>query len=191
MSIVYIVSDILGCTFPDLPWGIDRVFKYIGFYTVGTYIHIHHADDVVRGKSWVTAIAVILLGLNFSLLFIGLTTGIMWFVMALVGVAAVGMIAFVINKNPVLQYFGRISLVILCVHGPVYKVIVKLLSIVVRMTTDAVRGKFILSIIIVALTLAVCAAVYEVLIEQLRGWWGRSQELEKQTRGDRFDEKYR
>lgn len=30
MSIAYLVIDI-----PDLPWGIDRVFEYIGFYAIG------------------------------------------------------------------------------------------------------------------------------------------------------------
>ena len=51
--------------------------------------------------------------------------GIMWFVTALIGVAAVILISQLINENRILQYFGRISLIILCIHGPVYRIVVK------------------------------------------------------------------
>lgn len=49
-----------------------------------------------------------------------LTTGIMWFVTALNGVAAAILISQFIKENKILQYFGRISLIVLCIHGPVY-----------------------------------------------------------------------
>lgn len=78
--------------------------------------------------------------------------------------AAVGMIAVLINRNLVLQYLGRISFVILCVHDPVYRVFIKLVSVVARMCTDAVRENFILAMLVVVLTLLVCAAVHGAVI---------------------------
>ena len=74
-----------------------------------------------------------------------------------------------------LEYFGRVSLVILCVHGPVYRVIVKIVSILVGMSTDAVRENVFLAMFVVALALAVCSAVYEVVIRIAPWMVGKSR----------------
>ena len=68
------------------------------------------------------------------------------------------------QQNRILQYFGRISLIVLCIHGPVYRIVVKILSILLRMETDAVRGNFLLAMIVVAATMMVCSAAYEVVV---------------------------
>ena len=78
--------------------------------------------------------------------------GIMWFVTAMIGVAAVILISQLINENRILQYFGRISLIILCIHGPVYRIVVKIVSILLNLGTDAVRENFLL-----AMPTAACA----------------------------------
>lgn len=54
-------------------------------------------------------------------------------------VVGVGLMAMLINQNRLLQYLGRISLKVLCIHGPVYRVVVKIISIPLHMSTDAVR----------------------------------------------------
>ena len=74
MSLVYIVSSITGYTLPELPWRIDRVFKYIGFYAVGNYLRQSDAVNRVRENPGVcmTATAVLLLVLNFILSLINL-----------------------------------------------------------------------------------------------------------------------
>ena len=82
-------------------------------------------------------IAVVLLALNFSLSLHNLTTGIMWFVTAFIGVASMILSSLFINENKILQYFGRISLIVLCIHGPVYRIVVKIVSIPLHMGTDA------------------------------------------------------
>lgn len=61
---------------------------------------------------------------------------------AMIGVTSMILISQLINENRILQYFGRISLIVLCIHGPVYRIVVKILSILLRMETDAVRGTF-------------------------------------------------
>ena len=53
----------------------------------------------------------------------------MWFVTAFIGVVAVILISQLVNENKILQYLGRISLIILCIHGPVYRIVVKIVSI--------------------------------------------------------------
>ncbi len=158
MSLVYVVLPM-----PELPWGFNRVFKYIGFYAVGVLLagrKIKIADRKIR----VGVFAVSLLVLNFYLSLQNLTTGIMWFVTALIGVASIILISQLINENRILQYFGRISLIALCIHGPVYRVVVKIVSIPLHMGTDAVRENFLLAMLVVVITMSICSVAYEVVI---------------------------
>lgn len=107
--------------------------------------------------------AVVLLTVNFILSLYNLTTGIMWFVTALIGVAAVILVSQFINENRILQYFGRISLIVLCIHGPVYRVVVKIISIPLHMGTDAVREKFLLAMLVMIVTMVICSLAYEAV----------------------------
>lgn len=111
------------------------------------------------------AVAVVLLALNFFLSLHNLTTGIRWFVTALIGVAALILISQLINENRILQYFSRISLLILCCHGPIYRIVVKIVSITLHKGTDAVRENFFLAMLIVSVTLVVCSMIYEIIIK--------------------------
>ena len=88
----------------------------------------------------------------------------MWFVTALIGVAAMILISQVINENRVLQYFGRISLIVLCIHGPVYRIVVKIVAILLHKGTDAVREHFLLAMIVVTVTMLICSVAYETVV---------------------------
>ena len=158
MSLVYVVLPI-----PELFWGFNRVFKYIGFYAVGVFL-AGRETRIVDRKIGTGVVALILLVLNFFLSLHNLTTGIMWFVTALIGVVGVLLIAQLINKNKILQYLGRISLIILCIHGPVYRIVVKLVSVPLYMSTDAVRENFLLAMVVVAVTMLICSVAYEIVI---------------------------
>ena len=159
MSLTYIVIPMHG-----LPWSIDRVFKYIGFYAVGTFVAKKKIGESSNRRFGACLVSIVLLALNFFLSYYHLTTGIMWFVTAFIGVFAMILISQLINENRVLQYFGRISLVILCIHGPVYRIVVKIVSIPLYMGTDAVRENFLLAVIVVAITMAMCSAAYEIVV---------------------------
>ena len=88
----------------------------------------------------------------------------MWFVTAFIGVAAMILISQFINENRILQYFGRISLIVLCIHGPVYRIVVKIVSVPLHMGTDAVRENILLAMIVVVATMLICSVAYEVVI---------------------------
>ena len=158
MILIYVVLPM-----PELPWGFNRVFKYIGFYAVGVFL-ARRETRIVDRKVRTGIVAVVLIILNFFLSLHNLTTGIMWFVTALIGVAAVILVSQLINKNKILQYLGRISLIILCIHGPVYRIVVKIVSIPLHMGTDAVRGNILLAMIVVAVTMLICSVAYEVVV---------------------------
>lgn len=55
-------------------------------------------------------------------------------------------------------------MIVLCIHGPVYRVLVKLVSISLGIRTDAARSNILIALIVVVLTLAICAVAYEVVI---------------------------
>ena len=158
MSLVYVVLPM-----PELPWGINRVFKYIGFYAVGVFLAGRETKIADRNVGAGVA-AVVLLTVNFFLSLYNLTTGLMWFVKALIGVTAMILISQFINENKILQYFGRISLIVLCIHGPVYRIVVKIVSIPLHMGTDAVRGNILLAMIVVTVTMLICSVAYEVVV---------------------------
>ena len=158
MSLIYVVLPM-----PELPWGVNRVFEYIGFYAVGVFL-AGRETKIVDKKIRTGVVAVVLLALNFFLSLHNLTTGIMWFVTAHIGVAAMILISLFINENKILQYFGRISLIVLCIHGPVYRIVVKIVSIPLHMGTDAVRENILLAMIVVAVTMLICSVAYEVVV---------------------------
>ena len=158
MSVIYIVLPM-----PELLWGFNRVFKYIGFYAVGTLL-AGKSVSKVKKKLGAGIVAMVLLILNFFLSFYNLTTGIMWFVTAFVGVSAMILISQLINENRIQQYLARISLIVLCIHGPVYRVIVKIVSIPVHMGTDSVRDNFLLAMLVMIVTMLVCSLAYEIIV---------------------------
>ena len=177
MSLIYALVPM-----PEMFWGVNRVFKYIGFYALGVALAGQiKAEQVAERKITSGGIAIILIVLNFILAFYGLTRGLMWFVTAMFGVISVGLIAMLINQNCFLQYIGRISLMVLCIHGPVYRVVVKIISIPLHMSTDVVRENLLYSVNCVAITLIICSVVYEVIV-RIAPWMVGKRQLQENVR---------
>ncbi|WP_293729844.1 acyltransferase family protein, partial [uncultured Phascolarctobacterium sp.] len=185
MSVMYIVVPL-----PVMLWGFDRVFRYIGFYALGTFFKDKSADKKIQGQTsvWLIFEVLVLLGGNFVLAYLALKTGIMWFVTATVGIVGVLILSLMIDQNDILQYFGRISLVVLCIHGPVYRVIVKLVSIPLHMGTDAVRENLVLSLIVVVVTMMICSKVYKSII-RITPWIIGKENKCKLNKRDKVNEK--
>lgn len=186
LSAMYVVS-VYTVALPSLPWGLDRVCQYIGFYTIGNWMNEWNImsqcglnEKVERKPVWIV-IASVLLFLVFGLSMLNLTTGIFWFITGTIGTVAIGIFSIILSGvttilNSLISFLGQISLVVLCVHGPVYRVISKIMSVIIGRETDAVRGKFFFVVIIVTITLAICALTY-IVIDRLLPWMiGKSNE---------------
>lgn len=158
MSLIYVVLPM-----PELLWGINRVFKYIGFYTVGVFFSGRETKIANRNVG-TGVVAVVLLTLNFFFSLHNLTTGFMWFVTAMIGVTSMILISQLINENRILQYISRISLIVLCIHSPVYRIVVKIVLISLHMGTDDVRENFLLAMIVVLATVLICSVVYKLVV---------------------------
>lgn len=168
-KIAYIISAVMSLIFiavplPEMLWGLDRVFMYIAFYAIGDYI----SDDMIYiynfNKSIQIFIAFFMMVVNFILSYFSLTTGIMWFVAGSIGVGGAMIVYNLINKNKFLEYLGQISLLILCIHGPIYRVVVKIMSILINVNTDIIRQNFLMTIIVVIITLSICSIAYKIII---------------------------
>lgn len=95
MSIIYIFVPLV-----EMPWGFDRVFKYIGFYAVGVLLanckYIVEASRHIY-KNIVFGIMMILM--NFVLAYFNQTSGGMWFVTAFIGTFGVLFLSLAIDKT--------------------------------------------------------------------------------------------
>lgn len=111
--IAYLSSALMSCIYIMLPiseppWEVNRVFKYIGFYAVGVLL-AGMGVNVIKKELGVEIVAIGLLALNYFLSIYNLTTGVMWFMTALIGIAGMILISQLINKSKILQHFGRIN----------------------------------------------------------------------------------
>lgn len=168
-EIAYIISAVMSLIFiavplPEMLWGLDRVFMYIAFYAIGNYISNDKLYIYNLNKSIQIFIAFFMMVVNFILSYYSLTTGIMWFVAGSIGVGGVMIVSNLINKNKFLEYLGRISLLILCIHGPIYRVVIKIMSILINVNTDIIRQNFLMTIIVVIITLSICSIAYKIII---------------------------
>ncbi len=161
MSFMYLIIPL-----PSMFWGTDRVFKYIFFYLIGNILARCKLEKLVTGIGVIGAwiLGCVLIITNFFFSYYGYTKGFMWFITGIIGVMGIAVISIRINRNKTLQYLGRISLIVLCIHGPLYRVLLKVLSFAIKLNTDEIRERFVLVMIVVAITLYVTVLVYKVLI---------------------------
>lgn len=181
-TLLFILFDL-----PELPWGINRVCQYIGFYALGHLMACVNAHQLVQKqhKAVQGAIAVALLALNFALVAFlpdiphRAPDHVLYLVIAAVGVLAFMTASLLIQKAHWLECLGRSSLTILCLHGPVYRVIVKILSMVLSTSTDAVRMNALFAILCSAVTLGICFLCHFVIARILPWMVGQKPKPKK------------
>lgn len=159
MSIIFVTTSL-----PYLPWGVNLVFKYIGFFALGNIANEYGlVTKITESKLAINVgLASLFIITNFAISCI--TNSLMvWFVNGTIGILGWLILSVIINKNAILQYLGKISLVILCIHGPLYRIIVKVISLVLNIDTNFLRGNLILSMFVVVVTLCGAAIIYETL----------------------------
>jgi len=186
LSAVYVVGA-YWAALPSLPWGLNRVCQYIGFYAIGNWMSERKLSSKIEAGSkpfWVV-IATVLLAAVFVFSLFGFTNGIFWFIIGTIGTVAVGIYSILLSSagaiifNNLISFLGRISLIVLCVHGPVYRVVCKFLSVVIGWKTDVVRSNFLFAVVIVVITLAICSIAYMVIDKVLPWMIGKSKRSEK------------
>lgn len=156
-------------TMPELPLGLNRVCQYILFYMTGIMLSAllngfsscSFANTRCAGLLFALT-ACLLMVINFVLAYYHLNKSFMWYITAITGVSGVILVSILIHKNRVLEYLGRISLIILCLHGPIYRVIIKMMAVLLRIETSVVRTHIIGVFAVTLLTLIGCSLIYEL-----------------------------
>lgn len=152
---------------PEIPWGIDRMCKYIVFYAIGNWIHSKHqlffnTNKVVHKISMI-AVGVILLAFLWMLNQVSYLEHILWYVKALIGITSCVFISISTN-NAILQYLGKASIVVLSFHGPIYRVVIKIESVLLKCQTDEIRTNIIYVISVIIATLFCCMMIYQAIV---------------------------
>lgn len=160
MSVIYVFIEI-----PSIPWGIDKLPKYIVFYMLGSFMSKNETFTRLKyfmNKYFIGIEAMVLFCLSLVLSTI-LNGKWYWFIGATIGIFACVGISIFMEQNRILEYVGQISLIILCLHGPIYRVMLKIMSIPFHLTTDELRNNIFASLIVCVFTILICSGIYEIL----------------------------
>lgn len=143
---------------PPLVFGLDRVPKYIFFVALGELFAAHTPSD--RFVRPTAGVLTALLGIESVILSQKLPyadTPSMWFVVATIGCGFAVELSLLISKNRILEYLGRISLIILCFHGTIYRALVYLISHISGKEMLWLRTNPIIILILTAASVLICA----------------------------------
>ncbi len=162
-SIMMIIQ--LFVPMPQLPWGLDRAFIYMLFMALGHLFADSGIDiRVAKLRMWQKAMVfAVMLGINFILVYFDLIRGVFLYISAVFGISACVALSMTAEKYKPLCYLGSTTIVILCVHGPVYRAITKVISMVLGQETDALRSNILWSLVISAIAIMICVAGHEIL----------------------------
>lgn len=156
------VSLVMVC--PPLIWGFERTFQYIGFYAAGAMLSKTRVEGLAEkmGRGMQGAVLLLCLSATVALNHWNLTAGIFRYIDAFLGIFLVVAMALLLQNSALVQYLGRTTLLVLCIHGPIYRILIQVFSLMLQISTDSFRSNLFLSIFVTAATLALCALCYEI-----------------------------
>lgn len=79
----------------------------------------------------------------------------LYIVSGIIGTALCFGISILLNKNIFLEFLGRNSLLIMCTHEPIKRVVIKVIGVITKIDTDIVRNRYISAIMIALLVVAI------------------------------------
>lgn len=149
-----ILSGIVGIILFDveLPWGINRVFRYIVFYVAGYVCRILPKKNNNTGI--IAVLAVLSGGGNLVLYAMGLRKGVWFYIIGILGILCMMMISILLQRIKVLELLGRNTMAILVMHGPFYRVMVYLIAILLHTSTEVLRNNLLVSILLSVVVIA-------------------------------------
>ncbi len=166
-KMAYVVAGVLAAVsvvidIPYLVFELQRICSSLIYFALGTLLADMKADEFIEKKPLLVRIAAIaIMGTaGMVLAYFGLIDSFMSVVAAVVGIILCTVISITIKSCKLLEQIGQRSLFILCVHGPLYRVIVGALSKLSGISSDTLRQNFVPAMIIVALTVMICRFVY-------------------------------
>ena len=175
LSLLFALSPVFKYRIPDLPWGLDRVCRYILYFDLGAMKSVRRSLSRLRRLSPMLCLPLGLaaFALGYFLHRLVGSDGYGWFLCGALGTLAcvlfsLALDCFDLTARPMAN-LGVMSLVFLCLHGPCYRVLIKLLALLLGLGTDAVRASLLFSFLILFATLLICTVLY-MLIARFLPW---------------------
>ena len=152
-------------TLPQMLWSTNKAMLYIGYFALGDLSsdlwkneYEHKINAIIN-----FAICVVLWLLVWLLMPFRQAFGLLSIPVALIGIAGGIALSLALKSSKLLQHLGKITLVILCIHGPVYRVLLKVISLVTHTGTPALRKNLVVSLFVTAVVCVLCAIVHQIL----------------------------
>lgn len=163
-----------------LPWGIDRIPKYIVFVPLGEIaanILANPKRATISGRphkgmfsvwtrlfAFLLAIPLLLASIELSQRLDYVATHYEWFIVATVGCAFVVALSIALSHCRILEFCGQSALMILCIHGPVYRALIYALTCWTDQTMEWLRSTPLVIAGISLVTLIICLLVRKLIL---------------------------
>lgn len=178
---IFIILGIIGIfvEIPNLPFSINKIDLMLYFSLGEISNNVLIIENILKKqkKAKLRIISIV------SIIFAIILNLLKWnqygmqYIIGLLGITSIIMIAYLIqeSKNNIkyniakkliiskLKNIGMDTLIVLCIHGPIYRALIKLFSMILKQGTNYVRTQIILSLIITFIDIEICLFVYRIL----------------------------
>lgn len=146
-------------------WGADKILRYMIFVAAGELCAKANLPEHIlkQKKAGRILLCCILLALSLYISMHIETSRAVWFVTASIGCAACSMLALTLEHNKPIEYLGQASMLILCIHGAVYRSLIQITIMLSGKEMQTLRLNYAYALGITVLTLCICAAIYAVI----------------------------
>lgn len=164
-KIVFVISMLLYmiCNYFNIPhmlYSIDKVGMYLIFVATGEICRNIFEDLSKLKLVYRCIIMCFCMGINILLMYTqNSIIGILEYLSAIAGIFVWAIFALSLGKNMFLEKIGQNTLVILCIHGPIYRVIVKITGMIIHLDDTFLRQNIMFSIVVSIMTLLVCTFI--------------------------------
>lgn len=175
-NLKYILSIVIGMIFfvlnlDYLPLSINKIY-YIIFYALGNYVrNIDCINQFINNKKnnlKKIILSVFFITINAILVYFNINNGILYFICAMCGIISFMLISIVLEKCDKIMYkIGQTTLTILIIHGPIYRVLIKLLSIIIKQSNEIIRDNVFICITISIIDIIICYFIHRILEKYL------------------------
>lgn len=166
---ILIISTVPGILLADagLPWGINKIFRYIIFYAAGYACRLLAKEQM--SKRCIAISALVWGGANLTLYFHNMIQGIWFYVIGMTGILCTMMISILLRRVKVLALLGRNTMAILVMHGPFYRGLIGVIAILTHTSTEMIRDNLLMSVVL-SIVVIVCLAVPTAFLNKYLPW---------------------
>lgn len=137
----------------ELPWGLNRAFRYIPFYMIGFYSK--HLPEKVKEIGLSEIIGIGALTVEILMYRIGLTFQIWYYIIACFGICFILMLAILWENCSILRYMGQNSLLLFVMHGPLYRALLGIITIISGISISYMRNSIWISLLVSTVVVAI------------------------------------